>query len=152
MLPRQSIRSLKRFESAVRSQPFLLLISATLVFFAGACSQQPDVKVSASELEKAFQTPAAPAAGQAAAGSAQPSPTEAQDLVNAALAAAREGDYASGVIALEAAQRKPGVTTEQVMAVQRTLQAMAGDLLNRAGNGDQKALDQLKAIEKSRSQ
>jgi hypothetical protein len=136
-------------ESAMRTPLFLLLISATLALFAGACSKQSDVKASASELEKVFQTSPAPVPGQTATASAQPSPTEAQDLVKAALAAARADDYASGVIALEAAQR---VTAEQVMVVQRTLQAMAVDLVNRAANGDQKALAQLKAIEKTRSQ
>ena len=111
------------------------------------------MKSSASELEKAFQTPATPVAEQASpAASAQTGTAGAEELVKTALAAARVDDYASGVIALEAAQRKPGVTAQQVMAVQQALLAMTADLATRAANGDQKALAQLKAIEKTRSQ
>jgi len=72
--------------------------------------------------------------------------------VNAAVVAARADDYASGVIALQEAQQKPGVTAEQVMAVQRTKQALMAELQRRAANGDQGALNQLKAIERTRSQ
>ena len=137
----------------MRAQPLLISLAATLVLFAGACGKKADLNSSAAELEKAFQAPAAPAAIQAgAAATAQTSPAEAQDLVKTALAAARADDYASGVAALEAARRKPGVTAEQLMAVQRTLQAMTTDLATRAANGDQKALAQLKAIERTRSQ
>ena len=77
---------------------------------------------------------------------------EAQDLVKSALAAARADDYASGVVALQAARTKPGVSAEQLMAVQRAMQAMTTDLATRAANGDQKALAELKAIERTRSQ
>ena len=137
----------------MKTQSLMVALTAILMLFASACSKQPDVKSSASELEKAFQTPAASATGQAlAAAPVQTAPTEAQDLIKTALAAARADDYASGVIALEAAQRKPGVTAEQLMAVQRTMRAMTTDLATRAANGDQKALAELKAIERTRSQ
>lgn len=135
----------------MKTQVLMLLYAVALVFFAGACRQEADVKSSAAELEKAFQAPAAPGqADPAAAMSA--APADAQNLVQAAVAAVRADDYASGVAALETAQRKPGVSAEQVMAVQRTLQAMTADLVTRAANGDQKALAQLKAIERTRSQ
>lgn len=129
------------------------LPAVLLALFIGACSKKVDVNSSASELEKAFQAPAAPAAGQAAnAGAAPTAPAEAQELVKTALTAARADDYAGGVIALQAAQRKPGVSADQLMAVQRTKQAMTAALVNRAANGDQNALAQLKAIERTRSQ
>ena len=138
----------------MKARSLLLWYAVTLVLFAGACNKKPDLKSSAAELEQAFQNPAAPATGQAAPASAptQSSTSEAQDLVKTALAAARADDYASGVMALQAARSKPGVSAEQLMAVQRTLQAMTTDLATRAANGDQKALAQLKAIEKTRSQ
>ena len=80
------------------------------------------------------------------------SQANANDLDKTALTAARDNDYASGVIALQAAQQKPGVTADQVMAVQRTKQAMIAELQRRAESGDQRALAQLKAIERTRSQ
>lgn len=137
----------------MRTRSLLLPLAATLALFAGACSKKADLKSSTSELGKAFPAPVTPAAGQTGgAASAQVAPTEAQDLVQTALAAARADDFASGVMALQAARSKPGGSAEQLMAVQRTLQAMTTDLATRAANGDQKALAQLKAIERTRSQ
>ena len=96
---------------------------------------------------------AAPAPAQPQSEVPNPLPrADANDLVKSALSAARANDYASGVIALQAAQVKPGVTAEQVMAVQRATQAMVAELQRRAVNGDQHALAQLKAIERTRSQ
>ena len=131
----------------------LLFLSSALALTFGACSKQPDVQASVSELEKVFPTVAAPATPQTQAAPPTPAPqADANDLVRNALAAARANDYASGVIALQAAQQKPGVTAEQVMAVQRAKQAMVGELQRRAVNGDGAALAQLKAIERTRSQ
>ena len=131
----------------------LILLSGVLSLTLGACSKKPDVKASVSELEKAFPTAAAPAPVQPQPAAPNPvSPADANDLVKSALTAARANDYASGVIALQAVQVKPGVTADQVMAVQRAKQAMVAELQRRAVNGDQRALAQLKAIEKTRSQ
>ena len=77
---------------------------------------------------------------------------DANASVKGDVAAAQANDYASGVIALQAAQQKPGLTANQVMAAQRAKQAMLADLQRRAVNGHQAALAQLKAIEKTRSQ
>jgi hypothetical protein len=131
----------------------LILLSGVLSLALGACSKKPDVKASVSELEKAFPTAAAPAPiqPQPAAPTAV-TQADANDLVKSALTAARANDYASGVIALQAVQVKPGVTADQVMAVQRAKQAMVAELQRRAVNGDQQALAQLKAIERTRSQ
>jgi len=131
----------------------LLLLSAALVLAVGACSKKAAVQSSVNELEKAFPTAADPAAGQPQpVAPAAMSQANANDLVKTALTAARDNDYASGVIALQAAQQKPGVTADQVMAVQRTKQAMIAELQRRAESGDQRALAQLKAIERTRSQ
>ena len=131
----------------------LILLYGVLALALGACSKKPDIQSSVSELEKAFPTAAAPAPvqPQPAAPTAVPQ-ADANDLVKSALTAARAEDYASGVIALQAAQVKPGITADQVMVVQRAKQAMVADLQRRAVNGDQRALAQLKAIERTRSQ
>jgi len=131
----------------------LILLSGVLSLALGACSKKPDVKASVSELEKAFPTAAAPAPVQPQpAAPTAVTQADANDLVKSALTAARANDYASGVIALQAVQVKPGVTADQVMAVQRAKQAMVAELQRRAVNGDQQALAQLKAIERTRSQ
>ena len=131
----------------------VLLLSVALVLILAACSKKPDVQLSVSELEKAFPSAAASAPVQPQPAAPAPVPqADANDLVKNALTAARANDYASGVIALQAAQAKPGVTADQVMAVQRAKQAMVAELQRRAVNGDQQALAQLKAIERSRSQ
>ena len=132
---------------------WLLLFSVALLLASGACSKKPDVQSSVSELEKAFPSAAAPASVQSQPTTPTPVPqANANDLVKNALTAARANDYASGVIALQAAQVKPGITADQVMAVQRAKQAMVAELQRRAINGDQHALAQLKAIERTRSQ
>ena len=131
----------------------IFLLSAALMLSLGGCSKKPDVKSSVSELEKAFPTAAVPAPVQTQPAAPSQAPQRnADDLVKSALASAQAGDYASGVIALQAAPLKPGMTAEQLMAIQRAKQAMVGELHRRAANGDQAALAQLKAIEKTRSQ
>jgi len=127
----------------------LLVVLATL----SACSKKADVKTSVSELQTAFPSASVqPSAQTQPAAPATPRQADANDFVKAALAAAHTNDYASGVIALQAALVKPGMTAEQVMAVQRAKQAMLSDLQRRAVNGDQQALAQIRAIEKTRSQ
>jgi hypothetical protein len=118
-----------------------------------ACSKKADVKSSVSELERAFPTAAAqsPTPAQPSTPAATPQ-ADANALVKDALSAARANDYAGSVIALQKAQDRPGLTADQVMATQRARQTLMADLQGRAANGDQAALAQLKAIEKTRSQ
>lgn len=131
----------------------LLASSVALLGLLGACHREPDMKSTVSDLETAFPTSvtAAPAAPTQTAAPA-PATADANQLVRSALTAARANDYASGVIALQAAQVRPGITPDQVEAVQRAKRAMVSELQRRAVNGDQQALAQLRAIEKSRSQ
>lgn len=137
----------------MKTSPWLLSLAATLPLALGACSNKANVKSSVSELEKAFPSAAAPAPTQTQPAAPSPAPQgDANDLVKNAVSAAQANDYASGVIALQAAQQKPGMNADQVMAAQRAKQAMVTELQRRAVNGDQAALAQLKAIEKSRSQ
>ena len=77
---------------------------------------------------------------------------EASAYVSLALSAVRTNDYAGGVIALQAVQRMPGITSQQLMAVQEAVQAMTAELLVRASKGDAKARSDLAAIERTHSQ
>ena len=116
-----------------------------------SCSKKPDVKASASELEKAFPAAAAPVPAETPATAAAPV-ADANAYVKAALASVQANDYAGSVIALQTAQRARGVTVDQLMAIERAKQAMTADLVNRADRGDSKAKADLKAIEKTLSQ
>ena len=69
-----------------------------------------------------------------------------------ALASVCSNDYATGVIALQSVKRIPGVTPQQLMAVEQAKQALTSDLVARAGQGDAKAKADLDAIEKTLSQ
>jgi len=131
----------------------LLLLAAALGLALVACRKNPEVKSSAAALEQSLSPAAAPAPNQPQPGALNPAPpNDAEVMVKSAVSAAQANDYARGVIALQAAQQKPGLTADQVANAQRLKQAMIADLQRRAVNGDQAALAQLKAIEKSRSQ
>lgn len=110
--------------------PILLM----LLLGANGCGKQPDAKAEAAQLEKTFAT------------------ANTNPLVLRATAAIREGDYAAGVIALEAVKQTPGMSAEQLMAVQRASLSVTEDLTARAARGDAKAQAALAAIERSRSQ
>ena len=128
----------------------MLMLAATLILAHAGCSKKVEVKSSITELEHSLSAPP-PAQPQPNA----PNPaaqTEANGLIKSALSAAQANDYAGSVIALQAAQQKPGLTADQIANAQHLKQAMVSDLQRRAVNGDQRALAQLKAIEKTRSQ
>src|SRR5678816_1189033 len=129
-----------------------LFLTAALAFPLAGCSKKAAVKPTLSELERVFPAEVATPAQSAAPMPTTPPQNEANNLVNRAVAAARDNDYAAGVIALQAATDKPGITAEQVLAIQDAKQAMVGELQRRAARGDQAALSQLRAIEKTRSQ
>jgi hypothetical protein len=112
---------------------FFPLFGAALLALSG-CGKKADVHLQASELEKAFQS------------------DQSSAFVNLAVSAVRTNDYAVGVIALENARRMPGMTADQLMAVQGTLEAITADLVARADKGDANARAELAAIERSRSQ
>lgn len=126
--------------------------SCLMLVGLSACSKGPDVRTQVVELEKAFPAAATPAPAQAAGEAPHPPSADANALVNAALSAVRTNDYASGVIALQAVQRMPGVTAVQLMTIERTMQAMTADLVSRAARGDAQAKAELAAIERTRSQ
>ncbi len=117
------------------------------------CGGKPELKTELSGLEKAF--PAAVSAPQPVQPGAPPplvANSDANIYVQGALNAVRANDYAGGVVALDAVQRMPKVTQQQLMAVERAKQAINAELQARAARGDAKALADLAAIEKTRSQ
>lgn len=139
-------------EFILRIRSLSLVIAATLAWMSGGCGKKADVESSAAELEKAFQAPAIAAPAPATSTAPNSSTQSVNDLIKTALESAKANDYANGIITLQNVQQKPGVTAEQLMAVHRTMKAMTTDLLRRADAGDQRALEQLRAIEKTRSQ
>ena len=136
--------------------PALSTVLVVLLVVLSGCRKKPDVPQSVSELEKAF--PAATAALASAPlqlrnpvpGQAPVSDPNAD--VTRALAAVRRDDYAAGIIALQEAPHKPGLSAQQLMAVERAKQAMTANLMARAAAGDSQAKAALAAIEKTRSQ
>ena len=112
----------------------LLPLSGAALLLSSACSKRVDVHVEAGELEKVFQA------------------SHSNAYVSLAVSAVRTNDYAVSVIALQSARRMAGMTSDQLMAVQRTLEAITADLVARAAKGDANAQAELAAIERSRSQ
>ena len=125
-----------------------------MILVAPGCGKKADVKQNVSGLEKAFPAATAPVPAQQSdpAPAAVPAASEANTYVNLALTSVRTNDYAGGVIALQKVERMPGVTAQQLMAIESAKQALTADLVARADRGDPKAKAELAAIEKTRSQ
>ncbi len=126
-------------------------LSAAVLLALSACGRNADAKTQVSELKKVFE-PAQPPVQTERPASGQALLAEANAYVSLALSAVRTNDYVGGVIALQAVQRMPGITSQQLMAVEGAMQAMTAELLVRASKGDAKALSDLAAIERTRSQ
>lgn len=124
------IDSLRRYRQSLRPIRTGLLF----LFFLSACSKPVDVPLQAARLEKAFAT------------------VNSNSYVNLAISAVRSNNYAGGVVALQSAKGIPGMSPDQLMAVQQTLEAITADLVKRAAGGDPRAREDLAAIERSRSQ
>jgi hypothetical protein len=111
-----------------------LAAAGVLAVAAAGCHRDPTAADGAARLREAF-----PDGGNS-------------DAVRIAVAATRSNDFAAGVIALQAAKSAPGLTAEQLAAMEQAAQAITSDLTRRADAGDPKAKAQLEAIERSRSQ
>src|SRR4051812_21836650 len=116
---------------ACSTRIFLALCAGIVIGLSG-CGK-PNVKTEATRLEHAFS-----AAGTNA-------------YVAVALSAIRNDDYVGGVVALQSARRVPGMSADQLIAVQEAMQVMTEDLVRRADAGDPKARADLALIERSRS-
>ena len=98
------------------------------------CHREPTAVEGATELKRAF-----PDGGSS-------------DAIRLGVAAMQSNDFAAGVIALQAAKNAPGLTAEQLTAIEQASQSVTADLTRRADAGDANAKAQLEAIERSRSQ
>jgi hypothetical protein len=147
--------------SEVSSNAFQNSVAAAILLLTlSGCGRKPDVDAAAAKVEKAF--PAEAQAAQAAPEPAAPVPDNAAPAavpqgdinasVKAALAAVHSKDYGEGVIAVQNVQQMPGVTANQLMALERAKQAMVANLQERAEQGDAKAKADLQRIERTRSQ
>jgi hypothetical protein len=124
------------------------LIAVVLLAWSG-CAKKSDVQAQTDALEKAFPgLAAAVAARNQAVG--QAAPEDAKACVVAAMSAASRRDFAVGVIMLSKAVRTPGLSPEQIMAVQEVKRAWVIDLTNRAAKGEESAKAALAVIEDAR--
>ena len=112
----------------VRIRCLLVLAACALA----GCGKKADPAAESVQLQKAFSS--------------------SNQFVEVAVSAIRTNDYPAAVLALENARAVPGLTAEQLMALQRTKEAMTADLVRRAEAGDAKAQADLALLERSRSQ
>lgn len=109
----------------------------------GGCERKADSKTQMAELEKVF-----PGLGDAPHWPADAAVSgDAKESVGAAISALRSNDYATGVILLHSALRRPGLTGQQVKVIQETSIVLIGELNSRASRGDESAKAALTAIE-----
>ncbi len=146
--------------SEVKSSAFQISVAAATSLLAlSGCGGKPNVDAEAAKVEKAFpaeaQAAPRPAPSALAPDNAAPAPEPQADVnasVKAALSAVHSKDYGEGVIAVQTVQKMPGVSANQLMALERAKQAMMANLQERADQGDAKAIAELKRIEKTLSQ
>jgi hypothetical protein len=98
------------------------------------CGHEPTGKEGADTLAKAF------------AGSTAP------PIAQLAIAASKSNDFGQSIVALQEVKRAPGLTPEQLQAVDEASLAMTRELLRRAESGDAAAKAALQQIERTRSQ
>ena len=110
------------------------LLGALLLSPLCGCSRPASAESSLTHLEQSF-----PAA-------------TANPELQLAIAASTARDFATGVVALGNVKKTPGLTPQQLMAVEQAQQAMTADLIRRADGGDAAARAELARIEQSRSQ
>ena len=126
--------------SAVR----LLCAGAAIIVALGGCHKKAaNIQLQSAELEKAFPGLASAAPARTDQRTARGDP---RALVAAALSASRSNDYVAAVIMLQRAVESPGVTPQQVMALQVARKAWVNDLMTRAARGDDSAKAALAAL------
>jgi hypothetical protein len=127
---------------------FWPLVAAVLLAWSG-CAKKSDIRAQTAALEKVFPGLAAAVAAQNQA-AAQALPADPKGCVVAAVSAVSRNDFALGVILLSQAVRIPGLSAEQIMAVQELRRTWVIDLTNRAAKGDESAKAALAAIQEAR--
>jgi hypothetical protein len=133
------------FQGTLRSAAVRLLSAGAAVIVAlGGCGRKAaNIQLQSAELEKAFPG----LASVAPARTGQPATSgDPKAFVAVALSASRSNDYVTAVLMLQKAAESPGVTPEQVTALQVARKAWVTDLMTRAGRGDESAKAALAAI------
>ena len=129
----------------------LAMVALGFLLLAG-CGKNEQAS-SATELEKAFQVKAAPAAGAASAPATPAAPqdgsAQVQQAVNNALSAMRTNGYADAYLTLRAVQASPSLTADQVIAVQNARLAIENNVAAKAAAGDPAALRAVEAMKNS---
>jgi hypothetical protein len=115
-----------------RFLPFTAAVAAGIV--VAGCQREPSPEAGVNQLERAFPDKAA------------------TPVIQVAIAAARTNELGQGVVALQSAKRLPGLTAEQLQAVEQASQALTRELLRRAESGDARARAELDLIERTHSQ
>src|ERR1051326_2892205 len=123
-------------------------LGASAMLLLAGCRKNEQA-ASASELEKAFKV-TAPSTEAAPAPSAPAAPGDenarVQQAVTGALSAIRTNGYADAYLTLRAVQASPGLSADQVMAVQNARQALEKSVAARAAAGDPAALRAVEAM------
>jgi hypothetical protein len=124
--------------------PRLLLASAIVLVTLGGCGKAAkEIQLQSAELAKAFPGVASVTPARTAQPVASGDP---RAFVAAALSASRSNDYVTAVLMLQKAAEAPGVTPQQVMALQVARKAWVDDMLSRAARGDEGAKAALAAL------
>ena len=100
---------------------------------SGGCGSRKETPSQLTDLEKAFPDP------------------KATPEVTLAVTASRSNDFGTGVIALDEAKRRPGLSAQQLEAVDLANRALVTELTRRADAGDARARAELDRIERTRS-
>ena len=131
VLPRLSQRT-------VRIPVIQLLVAGGVIMLvlSGCGKKAADIQAQSGELEKAF--PGVASVAPAPAGQAR-TVGDARAFVAAALSASRSNDYVTAVLMLQKAAESPGVTPDQVVALQVARKAWVAELMTRADHGDASA-------------
>jgi hypothetical protein len=132
-----------------RTLPLLGLILMVL----NGCNRGGDMKSGVSKLKEAF--PTASAAVPAAADNSAESATKQVDVnvyVGQAVSSLQNNDHVGAVTLLNTVQKQTGLTAQQRIAVQETINKVYADLVARIARGDPKAKAAIVELEKTYSQ
>ena len=120
----------------------------TLGLLVSACHKEPNTNIAAAELEKAFQTKAAPIAAPDTSATPAPQGDELKAAVSRAVTAMRTNAYEEAFVTLHGIQSAPTLSLDQYSAIEQARIALDHELANKAMAGDAAARKALDAINK----
>ena len=137
--------------SEFANRPVKAVCGAALLALLG-CDTKSNVAGQLSELQRTFPASAALASNAPESSSANQPAFLVDGYVAIAISAFQTNNYAAAVVALQKAERVPGITAQQLMSVQQAIEGLTASLVSRAAAGDARAKSELAQIEKTRSQ